>query len=120
MNLRLTEVSANKCMDATVLRTLAYETINTYDPAQTIVAYTDGSVDGDAGRAGYGASIAFPNGQYHQVNGGIGELRSCYEAEATAIERALGLLRGCLDEEPERQTGEPPKHLVIFSDSQSV
>ena len=100
--------------DIIQLMTAAQKTINTYSD-ELIHIYTDGSAFKSTKRAGYGASIHFPDQTCYELSDSCGLNSSNFEAEAVAIEASLHHVGNVFTIAPAKRTD-----VVIFSDAKSV
>ena len=104
----------NKNCSPAVLKTAAYETIDSY-PKTAIQAFTDGSAFKATTFAGYGVHLKFPDRSFQNLSEPCGNICSNYSAEIKAMISAVESVHQSFE------TGkEEPTDLVIFSDSKSA
>ena len=104
----------NKNCSPAVLKTAAYETIDSY-PKTAIQAFTDGSAFKTTTFAGYGVHLKFPDRSFQNLSEPCGNICSNYSAEIKAMISAVESVHQSFE------TGkEEPTDLVIFSDSKSA
>ena len=105
----------SKTTPANILKTLADETIDNYDP-NLIKAYSDGSAENATKNGGFGSFIYIPQTK-ETINlyGPCGKNCNNYEAELIAIMKTIQDLDNRFSEKSTL-----PTDLVIFTDSQSA
>ena len=96
-----------------ILRTAAYETIDSY-PSTSIQAFTDGSAFKATVFAGFGVFLKFPDNSSYCLSEPCGNICSNYTAEIRAMITAVEKVQETFEKE------KTPEDLVIFTDSKSA
>ena len=96
-----------------ILRTAAYETIDSY-PSTSIQAFTDGSAFKATIFAGFGVFLKFPDNSSYCLSEPCGNICSNYTAEIRAMITAVEKVQETFEKE------KTPEDLVIFTDSKSA
>ena len=100
--------------DPVTVLTASLLTIDKF-PDEWIHVYTDGSATKSSNRAGYGVYIRYPDGSSDEISNACGINSSNYDAEVTAIENSLILLKAKM-----QTTTVVAKNIVIFTDAMSA
>ena len=96
------------------LMNAALRTIDTF-PDDWVHIYTDGSATSGTRNAGYGARVHYPDKTLKELSGPCGVYCTNYEAEATAMEKALLAVSDHFCNYTEKKS-----NIVIFTDALSV